>query len=68
MHINVDLKSVDAIELIDEMIDYDELYSFSKKEHEVPLNQSGSSIKSPYSFIEQLIIEREEVYDNARSN
>lgn len=68
MHIKVDLKSVDAIELVDEMIDYDELYSFSKKEHEVPLNQSGATVKSPYSFVEQLIIEREEVYDNARSN
>ena len=68
MHIKVDLKSVDAIELVDEMIDYDELYSFAKREHAVPLNQSGATVNSPYSFVEQLIIEREEVYDNGGSH
>jgi len=68
LHIKVDVKSVDAIELIDEMawdIDYDSLYSFDVgKNFVVPLNHIGVDIESPFGFIERIEIEREEVYDN----
>ena len=62
------MKSVDAIELIDDLagdIDYDSLYSFDVgKDFVVPLNRIGSDIESPFGFIERIEIEREEVYDN----
>lgn len=68
LHIKVDLTSVDAIELIDNLvedIDYDSLYSFDVgKDFVVPLNQIGVTISSPFGFIEKIEIEREEVYDN----
>lgn len=66
-HIEVDLKSVDAVD--DDTvngIDYDSLYSFDVgKDYVVPLNQIGVSISSPFGFIERFEIEREEVYDDA---
>lgn len=68
LHVKVDMKSVDAIELIDDLagdIDYDSLYSFDVgKDFVVPLNRIGSDIESPFGFIERIEIEREEVYDN----
>ena len=68
LHIKVDMESVDAIELINEMvwdIDYDTLYSFDVgKDFAVPLNRIGVDIESPFGFVEQIEIEREEVYDN----
>lgn len=72
LHVSVDMKSVDAIELIDELasdVDYDSLYSFDVgKDFSVPLNRIGSEIESPFGFIERLEIEREEVYDHATVN
>ena len=68
LHVKVDLSSVDAIELIDDLdgdVDYDSLYSFDVgKDFAVPLNRSGIDIGSPFGFVERIEIEREEVYDN----
>ena len=68
LHVKVDLKSVDAIELIDDMdgeVDYDSLYSFDVgRNFVVPLNRIGMDIESPFGFIKRIEIEREEVYDN----
>ena len=67
-HLDVDLKSVEAIELADDepdSINYDSLYSFDVgKDFVVPLNHIGIDIASPFGFIERLEIEREEVYDD----
>ena len=72
LHVKVDMKSVDVIELIDDLagdIDYDSLYSFDVgKDFIVPLNRIGSDIESPFGFIERIEIEREEVYDNDKRN
>lgn len=68
LHVKVDMKSVDAIELMDDLdgdIDYDSLYSFDVgKDFTVPLNHIGIDIESPFGFVERIEIEREEVYDN----
>lgn len=67
LHVDVDLQSVNAIELMDdagEGINYDELYYFLYQEYEIPLNQTGAGIRSPFDFVERLIIEREEMYDD----
>ena len=67
-HVNLDLDSVEMIDFMEEdndNINFDVLYSFDAgKEYEVPLNESGVNVKSPYAFVRQLLIEREEVYDN----
>jgi hypothetical protein len=72
LHIKVDLTSVDAIDLMDDLDgdgDYDSLYSFDVGNgFAVPLNQSGINIDSPFGFVERIEIEREEVYDNDRHN
>ena len=72
LHIKVDLSSVDAIDLIDNLddnLDYDSLYSFDVgKDYVVPLNRIGIDIDSPFGFIERLEIEREEVYDSDGRN
>ena len=40
------------------------LYTFDHgKEYEIPLNYSGETVKSPFGFIDRLIITREEIYD-----
>lgn len=72
LHVKVDLKSVDAIDLIDDLdgeVDYDSLYSFDVgKDFAVPLNRIGADIDSPFGFVERIEIEREEVYDNDKHN
>lgn len=69
LHVKVDLRSVEAVKLLDEDfddIDYDKLYQFDPGErHPVPINQSGLYAASPYSFVERLLIQREEVYEDA---
>lgn len=72
LHVKVDLTSVNAIDLIDDLdgdVDYDSLYSFDVgKDFVVPLNRIGIDIDSPFGFIERIVIEREEVYDNDKHN
>lgn len=72
LHIQVDMCSVDAINLMDEEdgnADYEKLYTLSNGKHcMVPVNHTGVGIKSPLSFVARLDIEREEVYDNAEFN
>lgn len=72
LHVKVDLKSVDAIDLIDDLggeVDYDSLYSFDVgKDFTVPLNRIGVDINSPFGFVERIEIEREEVYDDDKHN
>lgn len=47
-------------------IDFDMLYSIGSetRNHKIPLNQSGLYIKTPFDFVNALVIEREEIYDN----
>ena len=67
LHVKVDMDSAAGIQLADEIsgeIDYDDLYSLKGgKGYPVPLNRAGINIESPYRFVEQIEIEREEVYD-----
>lgn len=35
------------------------------REYDVPLNDTGKKIKSPVGFLDKLVIEREELFDNA---
>ena len=72
LHVKVDMTSVDAIDLADEEaadgIDFDQLYALSSaggsRLSQVPLNQTGICIDSPFRFVECIQIEREEIYDN----
>ena len=68
LHVKVDLKSVDAIDFMGDLvgnIDYDSLYSFDVgKDFAVPVNRIGINIASPFGFVKGIEIEREEVYDN----
>lgn len=67
-HINLDMNAAEVFDFMaegNELIDLDELYSFSTgKEYPVPLNEIGVDVKSPFPFVRQLKIEREEVYDH----
>jgi len=71
LHAEVDMLSVDAIELMDEghgEANYDILYTLSNGKHSiVPVNHTGGSIQSPFTFVERIEIEREEVYDDVES-
>lgn len=68
LHVSVNMDSVDIEELFDEFtgdVDYESLYSFDVgKDFSVPLNRSGSNIWSPFGFLERVIIDREEVYED----
>jgi len=47
---------------------YDILYTLSNGKHSiVPVNHTGGSIQSPFTFVERIEIEREEVYDDVES-
>lgn len=67
-HVDLDVNSVEVSDLFEEdntIVNFDTLYSFeSGKEYDVPLNESGIEVKSPFSYVKQLKIEREEIYDN----
>ena len=67
-HLNLDMNSVEVADLMEEdneIVNYDILYSLDTgKEYDVPLNEIGVDIQSPYSFVTRLLIEREEIYDN----
>lgn len=44
------------------------LYTFENdKEYYVPLNETGDYITAPFNFVEKLYIEREELFEDARS-
>lgn len=44
------------------------LYTFdSKRDFDIPMNESGLEVVSPFEFISKLRIEREELFDNAGS-
>ena len=63
----IDIESTDAFEDFDEFSDsisYESLYSFDAgKGFSVPLNRSGMTVESPYSFVSRLTIDREELYE-----
>lgn len=67
-HVNLDMNSVEVVDLMEEdneYVNFDTLYSFDVgKEYNVPLNETGVDVKSPFSFVKKLKIEREEIYDN----
>lgn len=43
------------------------IYTFeSGVSYEIPINRSGEIIRSPFGFIEQISIDREELYDDAK--
>ena len=68
LRLSVDMDAIDEKEFaIDHSeIDFNRLYSISYDDNYkgVPLNESGYSVRSPFSFVTKLIIEREEVYDD----
>ncbi len=68
LHVGIDPHSVDILDRIDDYdgeIDYDSLYTFEQgKTYAVPLNRIGVSIGAPFSFIERIEIDREELYDD----
>jgi len=70
LHVELDLRSVDAIELAEDGdggIDFDALYAFGgSNTYAVPVNETGVTISSPFEYVEQICIEREEVYDDVR--
>ena len=67
-HVKLDMNSVEVVDVLAEdtsIVNLDDLYSFSAdREYDVPLNEIGVDVKSPFAFVKQLKIEREEVYDN----
>ena len=49
-------------------IDFYNLYSFSldRSYNSIPLNNSGNMVYSPFGFVSELQIDREEIYDDVR--
>lgn len=70
LRLSVDMEAIDEREFaVDHTeIDFNRLYSISNDNtyKSIPLNNSGFIVKSPFSFVTKLQIEREEVYDNVR--
>lgn len=68
MRISINLDALDETEMMlrNSSIDFDLLYSINSEDTDrrIPLNQSGMYIKTPFNFVDALVIEREEIYDN----
>ena len=66
LQLKINMDSVSAVRLEeDREVDYDRIYSFPEADVEIPLNNSGNTVDSPFAFIDQLIVEREEAFDDA---
>ena len=70
LRLSVDMNAIDEREFaVDHSeIDFNRLYSISydNSYKNIPLNDSGFTMRSPFSFVTKLNINREEVYDNVR--
>lgn len=68
LRLAVDMEALDETVLATDNseVDFDRLYSICMKHslRKIPLNESGLYINSPFNFVDALLIEREEVYDN----
>ena len=69
LHLNADLDDVPADDSLShesiDMIDYERLTELdSDRMYRVPLGKSGTTIVSPYGFIQEITIMREESYDD----
>lgn len=68
LRVPINLDAIDEILLISDKndIDFYNLYSLSLGDYykTIPLNDTGYPVETPFNFVDQLLIEREEVYDD----